>query len=58
MANLTQNHISAVELAYRLRVSRQYIQKCLKSGKIKGVKLGRAWRISLDEVKRIETEGI
>lgn len=58
MAELEQKHLSPTELANRLRVSRQYILKCLLDGKIKGIKLGKVWRISAEEVERIEKEGI
>lgn len=58
MAELEQKHLSPTELAKRLRVSRQYILKCLIDEKIKGIKLGRVWRISIEEVERIEKEGI
>lgn len=58
MAELEQKHLSPTELAKRLRVSRQYVLKCLLCGKIKGIKLGKVWRISIAEVERIEMEGI
>lgn len=58
MEELERKHLSPTELANRLRVSRQYILKCLIDGKIKGIKLGKVWRISVAEVERIEREGI
>ena len=58
MTNLSQKYLSPTEFAKKLSISRQYILKCLLNGKIKGIKLGKVWRISIEEVERIEKEGI
>lgn len=58
MTELEKKHLSPTELAERLGVSRQYILKCLLDSKIKGIKLGKVWRVSIEEVERIEKDGI
>lgn len=58
MSKFEPKYISAIELAQILGVSRQYTQRCLKEGKIKGTRISNRWRIPLTEVKRIEKEGI
>lgn len=58
MARFEPQYISAVDLANRLGVSRQYIQKCLAEGKIKAIKVGCRWRIPIDVAKKIEKDGI
>ena len=45
------------ELAEILKVHQQTIFKALERGKIKGIKLGGAWRISEEELERIKREG-
>lgn len=58
MSNFEPKYLSASDLATRLNVSRQTISYYIKVGKIKAIKAGRSYRISIDEAKRIERGGI
>lgn len=52
-------YISAKELSSKLSVSRAYICKLLKEGRIKGVKpFGGEWRIPQDEANRVMQQGL
>ena len=57
MAKFEPKYLSAVELASIMGVSRQYISKAIKNGKIKAVKVGKNYRIAIEEVKKIQKEG-
>lgn len=46
------------EVAEQLRVSEITIYRYLKSGQIKGTKIGKQWRIREDIVEKIKSEGI
>lgn len=46
------------DVAKELRLNSMTIFRHLQSGKIKGVKIGRAWRISEKELDRIKEQGI
>jgi len=39
------------EVAEELRVSGMTVHRLLKAGKLKGVRIGRAWRISEDSLR-------
>ena len=58
MEELKQKYLSTPQFAQRFGISRQYVHKMILEGKIKGIKLGNVWRISIEEVERIEKEGI
>lgn len=45
------------EVAEMLRVQPMMIYNALYDGKIKGIKIGRVWRIKQQEVDRIMREG-
>ena len=52
-------YISAKELSSKLSVTRAYVCKLLKEGRIKGVKpFGGEWRIPQDEAKRVLQQGL
>lgn len=44
--------ISLSELSQALRISKNTAYRLLKEGHIKGFRVGRLWRIPLDEVKQ------
>lgn len=46
------------EVADALRVHEITIFRHLKDGKIKGVKIGKSWRISEEELERIKRQGV
>lgn len=45
-------------LAEYLKVSPQTVRAWIRDKKVRAVKLGRAWRIPGDEVRRVATEGV
>ena len=45
------------EVADILRVHRMTIFRHLSSGTIKGIRVGKSWRISEEELERIKREG-
>lgn len=58
MTNFKPEFISATDLATRLKVTRQTICTLINDKKIKAIKVGKAWRISIKEAERIEKKGI
>lgn len=58
MTNFKPEFISATDLATRLKVTRQTICTLINDKKIKAIKVGRSWRISIKEAERIEKKGI
>ena len=50
--------LTVEQVAEILNVAKITIFRHLKSGKIKGVKIGNVWRISMEEVDRIKQEGV
>lgn len=58
MSNFKPEFITASDLATRLNVTRQTICSLINDKKIKAIKVGKSWRISIKEAKRIEKEGI
>lgn len=46
------------EIAMILRISYSHCIELLQEGKIKGIRIGRLWRISEQELNRILNEGI
>ena len=46
------------EMADYLKVSEQTIRLWIRTGKVKAVKMGRAWRIRSEEVRRVATDGV
>jgi len=57
MPKFEPKYISAVELADIMGVSRQYVSKAIKNGKIKAIKVGKNYRIAIEEVKRVQKGG-
>ena len=57
MIKFEPKYISTVELSNIVGVSRQLIFKAVKSGKIKAIKVGKNYRIPMEEAKRIVKEG-
>jgi excisionase family DNA binding protein len=45
--------ISTTEAAARLGVTRQTMALYVRSGRVRGVKLGKAWRIHRDDFERL-----
>ena len=58
MSNFKPEFITASDLATRLKVTRQTICSLINEKKIKAIKVGKSWRISIEEAERIEKEGI
>lgn len=50
--------LTTEQLAETLNVAKITIFRYLKSGRIRGVKIGNIWRISEEEVERIKKVGI
>ena len=44
------------ELVKILKISRRTIQRLIKSGEIKAIKIGKQWRIKKDDFKRKEEQ--
>lgn len=55
---MPEEFYTADELADYLKVSPQTVRAWIRSGQVKAVKLGRAWRVPVDEVRRVATEGV
>jgi excisionase family DNA binding protein len=45
-------NLLVIEAAEHLRVSTRTVYELLESGKLRGFRIGRAWRISEDELRR------
>lgn len=58
MNNYEPNFLTIFDLSQRLGFSRQYITSLVQKKKIKAIKIGKSWRIPIEEVKRIEKEGL
>jgi excisionase family DNA binding protein len=50
--------LTVEQVAEILNVAKITIFRHLKTGQIKGVKIGNVWRISVEEVERIKKEGV
>jgi excisionase family DNA binding protein len=48
--------ISVVEASKQLAIGEETLRRGLRSGRVKGQKLGRDWFLSLDEVDRLAAE--
>jgi len=55
---MLEKHHTVDELAQSLRVHRDTVIRWISEGKIKGFRLGRAWRIPDSEVARLTGSGI
>lgn len=53
---MTERLLTSKEACDYLQVSRSTLHKLLKTGKLKGVKVGRQWRFSSDDVRRFLDE--
>jgi excisionase family DNA binding protein len=49
--------LTAKEAGEMLKVSDQTIRAMIRQGKIKAIKIGRAWRIKREEIERIIEKG-
>ena len=50
--------ISLQEAAVRLGLHVNSVRIFVRDGRIKGVKLGRDWRIAEEEIERVQREGV
>ncbi len=50
--------LSVDKIAKELGVSKITIFRKLQNGKIRGIKIGAIWRISVEELERIKREGV
>lgn len=58
MTNNERDHVLTTQEACRyLRISRPTYLKCLYSGKIKGTKVGKGWKVLKSELDRFLREG-
>lgn len=58
MTNDERDHVLTTQEACRyLRISRPTYLKCLYSGKIKGTKVGKGWKVLKSELDRFLKEG-
>ena len=48
-----ENYLTVQELAELTGVCVTTVQRWLRSGKVKGIKFGKSWRISKEEVNKI-----
>ncbi len=55
---LTKQHYSPKEVAEHFSVSKEMITGYLKRGYIKGIRVGRLWRIPRSELERLEKRGL
>ncbi len=49
--------LSIAEAAERLNIKEDTLRKWLKEGKIKGIKLGKLWRIREEEIEELIRKG-
>ena len=49
-----QEYITVTEFAQKFNVSRQFVWKMIKEGKLKAIKIGSLYKIPIIEVERIE----
>jgi excisionase family DNA binding protein len=52
-----QTLVTTDELAQRLRCHTETIRRALRSGRLRGLKIGRRWRIPLGEIEKISQKG-
>lgn len=50
--------LTTEEVAERLRLPVKTVQQYCRDGRIAGIPIGRQWRVRLEEVERIQIEGI
>lgn len=46
------------EVAHIFKVSRGTVTMWARAGKLKGIKIGRAWKFSQEEIVRVSKEGL
>lgn len=49
-----QNYITVSDFARKFSISRQFVWKMIKEGKLKAIKIGSLYKIPVSEVDRIE----
>jgi excisionase family DNA binding protein len=52
-----ERYLNTKEVAEMLSVGQEYLRQLLRTGKIKGVKVGRRWKIKESDVKKL-VEGV
>jgi len=52
-----ERYLNTKEVAEMLSVGQEYLRQLLREGKIKGVKVGRRWKIKESDVKKL-VEGV
>jgi len=48
-----ERYLNTKEVAEMLSISQEYLRQLLREGKVKGVKVGRLWKIKESEVRRL-----
>ena len=54
---IKEKYLSTKEVSEMLAIGQEYLRQLLRKGKIKGVKVGRRWKIREDDIKDI-AEGV
>jgi len=49
--------LTVVEVSQILNIAPNTVRRLIQRGEIKGIKIGRLWRISEEEIERISKEG-
>jgi excisionase family DNA binding protein len=57
-ATMPEEFYTPEELAGYLKISPQTVRAWIREKKVHAVKLGRGWRVPVDEVRRVATEGV
>lgn len=58
MKELEQKYLSTPQFAKRFGISRQYVHKMILYGKIQAIRIGNIYRIPMEEVEKVEREGV
>ena len=58
MEKLEQKYLSTPQFAKMFGISRQYVHKMILDGKIKAIKIGNVYRIPMEEVEKVEKDGV
>jgi excisionase family DNA binding protein len=48
-----EKYLNTREVAERLSMTQDYLRELLREGKIKGIKIGKRWKIKESELKKI-----
>lgn len=57
MRSDVESMLTVAEVAERWRVAILTVRRMIGDGRVRGVRIGKQWRIRLSEVERVEAEG-